>query len=173
MQVTERLSGDVETLRELVRWERDARRRDRLRAVLLAIEGHSAVAIAELLGWSRRSVQDWVYAYRDGGIERTHPPPRPGRVPTLPPHREAEFKARFPAGPTPEDGVCTLRGQDAVRILRDEFGVHYSLDGAHDLLAHLGFSCLRPRPRHEKQDLGKQAEFRERAPSLSAPSKRR
>jgi hypothetical protein len=40
-----------------------------LSAVILAIEGQDAVTIAKSLGRSRRSVQDWAYAYRDGGID--------------------------------------------------------------------------------------------------------
>ena len=31
------------------------------------------------------------------------------------------------AGPTDDDGVCTLRGRDMIRILEDEFGVRYEL----------------------------------------------
>ncbi|MCA9284603.1 MAG: winged helix-turn-helix domain-containing protein, partial [Phycisphaerales bacterium] len=50
--------------------------------------------------------------------------------------------------------------------------VRYSLDGAYDLLARLGFSCLRLRPRHERKNPAKQAEFRRNAPLLSARSSR-
>src|SRR3954470_5050448 len=134
MLVSEREAGDVARLLEAVRKERDALRRDRYRAVAMALEGKEALQIAERLGRSRRSVQDWVYAYRDGGIDAIQPTPRPGRTPKLPREREAELKARLDAGPRPEDGVCTLRGKDVVRILEREFGVRYSLDGVYDLL---------------------------------------
>ncbi|MFO0826533.1 MAG: winged helix-turn-helix domain-containing protein [Phycisphaerales bacterium] len=168
MQIVERAPNDAARLKSLVARERDAKRRDRLRAVLLALHGKEAPVIAEMLGRSRRAVQEWVYAYRDGGIDAIHPPPRPGRRTKLPREREDELRARIDAGPRPEDGVCTLRGKDVVRILEREFGVRYSLMGAYDLLHRLGYSALRPRPRHEKRDLAKQAEFRERAPLLSS-----
>jgi hypothetical protein len=64
----------------------------------------------------------------------------------------------------PEEGVCTLRGKDAVRILEREFGVSYSLDGVYDLLERLNYSCLAPRPRHEKGDPAAQQLFKEQAP---------
>jgi len=77
--------------------------------------------------------------------------------------------ARLDAGPTPEDKVCTLRGRDVQRILREEMDVELSLNAAYVTLHRLGYSCLAPRPRHEKQDLEAQARFKEAAPPLSAP----
>ncbi len=173
MQVREREAGDRKRLGEAVRRERDARRRDRCRAVLLALEGREASTIAMMLGRSRRMVQEWVYAYRDGGIEAIHPPKARGRQPLLPRQREAELKARLDAGPRKEDGVCTLRGKDVQRILQREFGVRYSLQGAYDLLHRLGYSSLRPRPRHEKNNPQAMKKFKKAAPLLSAPSETR
>src|SRR5687768_1140498 len=114
MRVTEREPGDVAALRGRVRSERSALQRDRYRAVLLALEGGEAAQIGNTLGRARRSVQDWVYAYRDGGIDRLQPKPRPGRPTKLPREREAELRARLDAGPRATDGVCTLRGKDVV-----------------------------------------------------------
>jgi transposase len=73
---------------------------------------------------------------------------------------------RLDAGPRPEDGVCTLRGRDVVAILEREFGVTYSLDGAYDLLERLGYSCLSPRPLHEKADPAAVEQFKQHAPLL-------
>ncbi len=47
------------------------------------------------------------------------------------------------------------------RILEREFGVKYTLSGACPLLHRLDYSCLAPRPRHEKQDLEAQRQIRE------------
>ena len=166
MHLTERAAGDVEELHRRADAERDALRRDRYRAVLMALDGKEADQIAEALDRARRSVQDWVYSYRDGGIDAIQPKPRPGRTPKLPRDREAQFKARLDAGPRPEDGVCTLRGKDVVRILEHEFGVKYTLGGAYDLLWRLGYSCLTPRPLHEKSDPQAIADFQAAAPLL-------
>lgn len=167
MHVTERSEGDVAELTRRAGAETNAMQRDRYRAVLLALEGGEAAEIAQALGRARRSVQDWVYAYREGGIDDLLPGKSPGRPTKLPRGQEAALKARLDAGPRPEDGVCTPRGKDVVAILRREFGVSYSLDGAYDLLERLGYSCLTPRPLHEKNDPAAIAEFKGRAPLLS------
>lgn len=166
MRVSERQPGDVVELQRRVRSTRDALQRDRYRAVLMALDGQDAPAIAKALGRARRSVQDWAYAYRDGGIDALLPRPRPGRPTKLPRGREAELRARLDAGPRESDGVCTLRGRDVVAILEREFGVSYSLDGAYDLLERLGYSCLTPRPLHEQADPVAVANFKEHAPFL-------
>src|SRR5215212_4505975 len=106
MHLTERTSGDLEELNRRADAERDALRRDRYRAVLMALDGKEAVDIAEALGRARRSVQDWAYSYRDGGIDAIQPRPRPGRTPKLPRDREADLRARLNAGARPQDGVC-------------------------------------------------------------------
>ena len=98
-------------------------------------------------------MQEWAYAYRDGGVEAITPGKSSGRPTKLPRDRERAFRARMLGGATEADGgVCSLRGVDAVKILEAEFGVRYTLDGVYDLLHRLRLSCLVPRPRHRKND---------------------
>lgn len=167
MHVKEREPGDVARLEARISAERQAKQRDRYRMALLAIRGHPKKEIAALLGVATSVVETWAYRYRDGGIEALRPKKQPGRSPTLPRERHEAFKARFTAGPREGDGVCTLRGRDAVRILNEEFDAEYTLNGAYDLLHRLNLSCLTPRPRHEKNDPAAMQEFKERAPPLS------
>jgi transposase len=78
-----------------------------------------------------------------------------------------QFKTRMDTGPTSQDKVCTLRGKDVQRILREEMGVKLSISAAYATLHRLGYSCVAPRPRHEKQDLEAQKKFKhDIAPSL-------
>ena len=169
MDVRIRREGDERRLEELVRTEREALRRDRYRAVLLALRGGQAPSIARTLGRSRRSVQAWAYAYRDGGIEALRPGKSTGRPSKLPRDQEQAFKERIKAGPAEADGgVCTLRGEDARRILEREFGVRYTLQCVYDLLERLNLSCLVPRPRHRKNDPEAMREWLDGAPLLSA-----
>lgn len=139
-------------LKRLERGEKDADRARRLRIVILAIEGWTAPAIAMAVGLSRRICQRWVHRYNELGLEGLDD--QRGREPrrTLTPEQEAEVRRRIEAGPTPEDKVCSLRGKDFQRILADEFGVLRSLAGVYHLLHRLGYSYLRPRPRHRKSD---------------------
>jgi transposase len=133
----------------------------------LAFEGLTASDIAERVGRSRRFVQRWCYAYRDRGLDGLEPKPQPGRPPMLPTTQHQAFKQRILDGPTEADGVCTLRGVDAQRILRDQFGVSYSLNGVYDLLHRLDLSVLVPRPEHRKSDPDAMKRWVEDAPFLS------
>lgn len=134
----------------------------------LALRGEQAPQIAGALGRARRSVQAWVYAYRDGGIDALEPGKSTGRPVKLPRDRERAFAERVKAGPTEADGgVCVLRGEDARRILGREFGVAYTLQGVYDLLDRLNLSCLVPRPRHRKNDPRAMQQWLDGAPLLS------
>jgi len=166
LQVIERQPGDVAELQRRIKVERVALQRDKYRAVTLALQGRRAPAIARVLGRSRRAVQDWVYAYRDGGIEELLPGKSTGQPTKLRRDQEAHFRIRLEGGPTEADSVCTLRGKDVVRILESEFQASYTLDGAYALLHRLGYSCLTPRPRHEKNDPAAVQQFKDRAPLL-------
>lgn len=169
MNVIEGETGNMARLEELVAAEGHAKQRDRYRMALLALKGWEAVEIADALSSNRRTVQAWVYRYRDQGIDALRPRKSPGPAPLLPPERNARFVARMIAGPREGDGVCTLRAKDARRILREEFGVAYKLQSVYDLMHRLGLSCLKPRPRHEKSDPEAMRKFREEsAPFLSA-----
>lgn len=170
MNVQAHSADDVKSLERGVRAERDARLRERYRGVLLALRGFEAVPIADKLGRSRRFVQYWVYRYRDHGLAGLRDRPRLGQPTRLPRADEDRLRARLDAEPRPQDGVCTLRGADVVRLLQEEFAVRYSLQGAYDLLHRLGYSYLRPRPRHRKNDPAAMQAWLKDAPLLSRRS---
>jgi transposase len=169
MRIKAHRPEDLEQLQERGRQERNAKQRDRYRAVVLALEGHSAPQIARMLARPRRCVQLWVYAYRDHGLEALRPKRQPGCPSKLPVEKQPSFRERLLAGPTARDGVCTLRAKDVRRILQEEFGAQYTLPGVYDLLHRLGFSCLAPRPRHRKNDPAQMQQWVEQAPLLSRP----
>jgi transposase len=168
MRIHEREPGDVDRLRKLIRGERRAKQRDRFRAALWAIQGQEKLQIAERLGIAKSTAEAWVYAYRDGGIEALYRKKPPGAKPKLTAAEEEAFRQRMLAGPRPEDGVCTLRALDAVRILEVEFGQSYTRAGVYDLLHRLGLSCLSPRPRHEKNNPEAMEQFKRDAPLFSS-----
>jgi len=170
MEVELRQKKDLEPVRERVAKERDAKQRDRYRIALLALQGFTAVQIADKVGCARRTVQQWVYRYRDEGLDGLRERSRPGQPKKLASASEEAFRQRLEAGPTAGDGVCTLRGKDIQRILAAEFGAKYSLQGVYDLLHRLGFSCLKPRPRHRKNDPEAMAAWLADAPLLSRTS---
>jgi transposase len=172
MTVTVHEASDVSKLRELVRTESNAKQRDRFRAVLLAIEGEAGVElegdqIAVRVGRSPRFVDQWLARYRRGGLAAIYPKKAKGRPKKLPAEAEPAFKVRLLGGPTPADGgACALRGAEAMRILKGEFGVEMKLSGVYALMHRLNLSCLKPRPRHRKNDPKAMADWLGRAPLL-------
>ena len=166
MRISERESGDVARLEELIAGEKHADTRDRYRVALLALRGHEKLEIAALLGMAKSTVESWAYAYRDHGIDALRGKPRPGGVPKIRGEHARLLKERIDAGPRESDGVCTLRGKDLQRIAREELGVSASLSSVYRTLERLGYSCLASRPRHEKQDLVAQKKFKDEAAPL-------
>lgn len=163
MLITARESGDLERLRLVTRREKNAEQKDRFMAATLAIGGMQTADIQRALARSRGFVQRWAYAYRDGGIPALHDAPRGGSKPKLIGEKLAALAARLDAGPNAKDKVCTLRGKDVQRIVKDELGAEMCLQAVYDTLHRMGYSCLAPRPRHEKQDLVAQKKFKEEA----------
>lgn len=143
----------------------------RLRAVLLAAQGRTALEIVAALGVSRRAVQRWVARYNDEGPDSLGDRPRPGQPKHLPDDATDRLRRRIDAGPRPEDGVCTLRAEQVRSILEAEFGILYSISGVYALLHRLGYSCLDPRPRHRKADPEAQEEFKKKSAASSTTSR--
>lgn len=162
MEVTARLTLDQ--LKQLERAEKDAGLSKRLRVVILAMEGWTAPAVAMAVGLSRRVCQEWVYRFNEQGLAGLED--QRGRQPTSPltPEQEQQIRQRIDAGPTVEDGVCSLRGADVKRFLQQEFGLVRSLAAVYRLLHGLGYSYLRPRPRHRQADPAAQEAFRRELP---------
>jgi transposase len=175
MQVTERRSGDLAKLRAPARREPRAEQRDRLLAVVKAIEGRETLAIAEALSRSRAFVQRWVYAYRDRGIEAIAARKPGGDRSKIRDVLAERLKARLEAGPTPADKVCVLRGRDVQRIAKRELGAQNLLD---DRLPHAAASWLRmPRAASASREAGPRGAAAvprgDRPPLLSTASRSR
>jgi transposase len=159
----------LDELRREARTQNDARMRIRLQAIVLAKQGRTAEEIAEALGASRRPVQEWVRRYNQRGVDGLRRRPGQGRRGKLSLEQRDRLCARIEAGPCEDDEVCTLRGKDIQRILQKEFGQLYHLNGVYALLHRLGYSCLMPRPRHQKADPQAQEAFKKK----SRPGSRR
>jgi transposase len=142
----------LEELKRLERIEKDADRSRRLRIVILGTEGWTAPAVAMAVGLSRRICQRWIARYNAEGLSGLDD--RRGQDSELPLSDEQvdAFRQRLEAGPTEDDLVGSLRGKDFQRILAEEFNLLRSLPSVYWLLHRLGYSHLRPRPRHRKAD---------------------
>ena len=147
-------------LLKMYKTESNLRLARRIHGIYLAYKGHTCPEIMKIIGASRRTIQQWVQKYNDGGIEELKDKPRPGQPTKLPRDMEKQFCQRIASGPSKQDSVYVLNGPAIKRLLEREFGVVYSLWGVYDLLHRLRFSCLCPRPQHEKADPKAQQEFK-------------
>ena len=155
----------LDELKRLERAEKDADRARRLRIVILAAEGWTAPAVAMAIGLSRRICQRWVQRYNHQGLDGLLDQRGNKSTTLLSSEQESEFRQRLADGPTLSDQVCSLRGKDIQRILAEEFGVWRSLASVYLWLHRLGYSYLRPRPRHRKADAAKLVEFQRALPT--------
>ena len=150
----------VEELLKLAKSQKNARLARRIQAVALAQQGYTCLEIAQMTAHCRRAIQSWVAKYNAHGINGLKEQQRSGRKPNLPATSYQDFSSRIDAGPTKNDAVATLYGKDIQKILSNEFGVVYSLNGVYQLLHRLGYSYLAPRPRHQKADIKAQQDFK-------------
>jgi transposase len=147
-------------LREFARKQDDPPLAIRLLGVAMAMEGRTAPQVAASTGYSRRAVQDWVRWYNAEGIQGLRDAQGRGRKPPLIEEEEQRFRQRLASEPRAEDGVCTLRGRDVQRILKEEFNKVRSLSATYDILHRLGYNDLMPRPRHKHADPAAQEAFK-------------
>jgi transposase len=154
------LKEPVKELRRVYRREKSAKRARRLRIIILAAQQHTAEDISRQVDLSARQVQSWVRRYNREGLAGLADRDGRGPQPLLTADEADRLRARLDAGPTPADGVCTLRGKDVQRILASEFGKLRELGAVYKLLHKLGYTSLAPRPQHRHADPAAQEAFK-------------
>jgi transposase len=150
----------LKELQKLYHTQDNARLARRIQGVYLACKGLTCQQIMEITGSSRRTIQQWVRKYNAGAIDSLKDSPRPGQPTKLSREKEFAFCKRIEAGPTGKDGAYVFNGVAIGQILEKEFGASYSLWGIYHLLNRLGYSCLCPRPQHEKANPQLQEQFK-------------
>lgn len=157
-------------LKRLFRTEKNPRIATRIRAVYLALLGKSAPQIADLLGYTRRIVQNWVYAYNRCGLEGLNDRAGRGRKPKLNADQCQWLGQRIDQGPGPEDGVCVFYAADIQRIIKTQFGLDYHVRTVRKLLKTLGYSYVSSRPEHPKGDPQAREAFKKKSVIRSGKS---
>jgi transposase len=139
---------DARRLRELIAAERDAKQRDRFRAVLVAGCGMGDRAecdrafIAAAIGRSRQFVDHWVGRYRRKGLEALYPEKQPGAACKLTLEEQQELLSWLERGPTPEENLAAYNGPILREKIHRHFGKLYALNGLYDLLHRLNYNDL-------------------------------
>ena len=171
--LTVRRDGAVAELSAALRREKRSVNQVRLRGALAVARGHRVPAVAQTLGVAERAVRNWVHRYNQRGLAGLADR-RTGRRPRLSGKQIEQLRERIRAGPRPDDGVCSLRGCDIRRILREEFRARYARSSVYYLLHHqLRLSYLKPRPLHRKTDPVAQEDFKKTSRKGSKTSGKR
>jgi transposase len=139
-------------LKKIFRKEKDPRRAVRIRAVYLAVMGKTAPQIAHVLGYTRRVVQNWIYSYNRQGLDGLKDRTGRGTKSRLNADQLQWLRQRIDQGPTEGDGVCVFHAVDIERIIKQQFGVSYSVRQVQRFLRKLGYRYLSGRPEHPKGD---------------------
>jgi transposase len=140
----------------------DRKLRDRLNAVRLAHRGRPRWQIAETLGMTTRSVQRWLNAYRERGLDGLAPRKPPGAKPKIPATLADEVRRWVIEGPAKQglDRANWTHPELAEHLCRTH-GVRTSRSAVQRLCAKLGIRLYRPTYRYLRGDPAKQQKARE------------
>jgi transposase len=152
-----------EELQAFFQREREARLAKRIWIVWQARLEQTAPQIAEGVGMSRRTVQEWVRRYNTEGLDGLQTRSGQGRDPLLSEEDRQAVAQRLEEGPQAGD-VCSLRGLDFQKFIEDQFGKLLSLSTVYGLLHELGYEWLVPRSKHRKSDPDAVAAFQKKSP---------
>jgi len=132
---------DEQTLYRLYKQEKDHQRHTRLHALWLVRQGRSVTAVAALVGVHRRTLQEWLAWYRQGGVAEVlahRHGGHGGREGRLNAEQEAALVARAAAGEI-------RRIQDGVDWVRKTYDIVYSYWGMRHVFERLGLRKKVPR----------------------------
>jgi len=150
-------------LKHAFRKKQDARLSTRIRAVYLALMGKTAPEIATLLGFSRRTIQNWIHTYNKQGLAGLNDHSGRGLQCRLNEQQIQWLRQRIEEGPRPEDGVCVFHGKDIQRIIKRQFGVTYHINSIYRLLRRMGYSYASSRPEHPKGNPQERKAFKKKS----------
>lgn len=141
----------LQELQQQSRQQKDARLLLRIQAVGLAKQGQTAPQISQMLGVSRRQLQHWAHQYNAQGLDGLVDRRRGSNQRRLSDAQEQQIRDYLDQqAADPHGGL--RRAEDLRTWIDQQFGELYSLPGVYDLLHRLGYSCLMPRPWHQKAD---------------------
>lgn len=124
----------------------------KLQAVISA-KKHGITKVAEVFNISRPTLFSWIKHVKEGHVERLNIAPGRGRKRKLTPEQVFTIKEWLK-----ENSQLTI-DQIKLRICK-EFNVLISRSTTHRIMQSLNFSYITPRPKHHKQDLLEQEDFK-------------
>ena len=137
----------------------NARLRMRYLAVSHFVDGKSRTEIAKYLKVSRVSVNKWVKAYLDNGLEGLQEKPHPGRPHRLTDKQKSQLK-EYVIGHAVNKRGGRLQARDIGLYIENHFDTIYKKSALYQLLHDIGLSWITTRSKHPKQSLEAQEAFK-------------
>ena len=149
----------VEDLRQSYEREQGGWPKIRLLVAIKRKEGQSMDAIAEQLQISRTAVNETLHRFEERGSSAKDDEKRSGRPRKLSQKQLKSIRTTLISGPRKgTNALWTTRM--IMDLVKREYGLVYTTRHVRRLLHQLGFSIQKPRPRHYKTDIDKQAHFK-------------
>lgn len=139
----------------------EARYLHKLHALLLVAQDWSAYEVAKLFGHSPRTVESYIHAVNESGLEGLREQQRPGRTRRLTTEQAGRLKQDVQRSPR-EFSYHSSQwdGKLVSHHLKKQFGVRLKVRQCQRLLHALGFSVQRPRKKLIRADAQQQSEFK-------------
>lgn len=137
----------------------NARLRMRYLSVSHFVDGKSRTQIAKYLKVSRVSVNKWVKAYLDNGLEGLQEKPHLGRPHRLTDEQKSQLKEYVIEHAVNENGG-RLQARDIGRYIESNFNTSYKKSALYQLLHDIGLSWITTRSKHPKQSVEAQEAFK-------------
>ena len=133
----------------------------RLHGLLLVARGHTCSSVADLLGHSVKTIENWVNRFNKGGFNSLMDDPHTGRPPTLSKNQLSEIDKDIRLDPQSLGYSQNLwNGKLLSHHIFNKFEVHLSVRQCQRLFHNLGFRQRKPRPISSRCDPSKQEDFK-------------
>lgn len=149
----------VEELRQSYEREQGGWPKIRLLVAIKRKEGQSMDAISEQLQISRTAVNETLHRFEERGSSAKDDEKRSGRPRKLSQKQLKNLRKTLISGPRKGTNVLWTTRQ-ILDMVKEKYGLIYTTRHLRRLMRQLGFSIQKPRPRHYKTDIAKQAHFK-------------
>ena len=165
--------AEIERLEEAFRSTQDRKLRDRLQIVLLASRGRKHQDIAADLCVNRRSVQRWLNAYLEHGLDALRPRQAKGASGKIPAELADEVKRWVIEGPAKQglDRANWTHEELADHLYKSK-GIRTSRSAMQRFCQRIGIGVYRPTYHYERGDPLKQAQAKQDIAGLKKKRRR-
>jgi transposase len=142
----------IKSLKKKLKQKEYGEVRDRIRAIIMIMKDYAYREIADNLGYSIQWVKKLAVDYTKRGFDGLIFGARGGSEGFLTPDQYMELYKIIFAGPDEDNLLSRYRISDLIEIVKEKWGIEYSVGGMHGLLKRMKLSHITTRPQNPKND---------------------